>query len=106
MILDMLKKARSANKHPGVPEGTNFWSLAKRALPYFLRPDGRAAYPLTVYLSINSVCNLKCKMCDVGTQNEEANFYKNLRLDGNRDQLSLEEFKGLVDQVKHFKPMI
>lgn len=106
MFLDMLKKARSAEKHPGVSEGVGFWGLARRALPYFLRPGGYAANPVTVYFSINSVCNLKCKMCDVGTQNEDANFYKNLRLDGSRDQLSFDEFKGLIDQVKHFKPMI
>lgn len=102
----MLKKARSAEMHPGVSNGVGFWGLAFRALPYFFRPGGYAAYPLTIYLSINSVCNLKCKMCDVGTQNQDANFYKNLRLDGNRDQLSFDEFKNLIDQVKHFKPMI
>lgn len=104
--IDMLTKAASALKHPGVSDRVSFWNLLKRALPYFLSPSGRSGYPLTVYFSINSVCNLKCKMCDVGTQNQDANFYKNLRLDGSRDQLTFEEFKGLIDQVKHFKPMI
>lgn len=102
----MMKKAASALKHPGVSDQISLWNLLKKAAPYFLSLSGRSSYPLTVYFSINSICNLKCKMCDVGTQNQDANFYKNLRLDGSRDQLSFEEFKGLIDQVKHFKPMI
>ncbi len=106
IFFDMLKKAHSAMKHPGVGGQVGFMGLLRRAAPYFLSPGGYSGYPLTIYFSINSICNLKCKMCDVGNQNAEANFYKNLRLDGNRGQIAFEEFTALVDQVKHFKPMI
>lgn len=105
-VFDMLRKAVYSLQHPGVGSNVNLWSLIRRSLPYFLSPTGRSVYPLTIYFSINSVCNLHCKMCDVGIQIKETNFNKNLRPEGNRDQLSFDEFKAVIDQVKFFKPMI
>lgn len=106
MIRDMLRKAASAVYHPGVSSRVGWASMFRRALPYFFSFRGYGAYPVTVYLSINSICNLKCKMCDVGMQAEDANFYKNLRLDGSRDQIKFEEFSAIVDQISHFRPML
>ncbi|MGY8952829.1 MAG: radical SAM/SPASM domain-containing protein [Flavobacteriales bacterium] len=34
--------------------------------------------PKWIVLGVNNVCNLHCKMCDVGTQNLESNFAQNL----------------------------
>lgn len=106
MILDMLRKGLYSLEHPGIGSKVTFFSLLKRILFYFFSPAGHSGNPLTIYFSINSICNLHCKMCDVGTQNADANFFKNLRLNGSPDQLKFEEFCSVVDQVKHFKPMI
>lgn len=34
--------------------------------------------PQDIVLGVNNVCNLHCKMCDVGTQNLDSNFAQNL----------------------------
>ncbi len=34
--------------------------------------------PKWIVLGVNNICNLHCKMCDVGTQNLESNFAQNL----------------------------
>ena len=62
-----------------------------------------APYPHTIYIVINSVCNLHCKTCDVGRKNKETQFYKNMM--PGRD-LDLTTLKKLVDEVKPFKPTI
>lgn len=81
-------------------------SLARNALPYLTSPSGYAAAPLTIYWSVNSVCNLRCKMCDVGQQVAESNFYKNLRLDGSRGEIGLDVFQRVVDEVAPHRPMM
>jgi len=34
--------------------------------------------PEWLVMGVNNVCNLHCKMCDVGTKNDQSNFYENL----------------------------
>ena len=46
-------------------------------LPYYYKKTGFAHSPTTIFIAINSVCNLKCEMCDFGQQNENSLFYKN-----------------------------
>ena len=104
-MIDELKKAFKANRHPGFDGGISFARLAKQAMPYFLSPKGNAAPPLTVYWAINSVCNLSCKMCDVGMANEDTNFYKNLRLDGKKTDIPVDVFKRVIDEVAPFGSM-
>lgn len=54
--------------------------------------------PEYIVLGVNNVCNLHCKMCDVGTQNTETNFAQNLI--GSRPlNMPLELFKKIVDQT-------
>lgn len=68
---------------------------------------GKAGNPSTIFLSVNSVCNSRCKMCDVGQQVKSSQFYKNLSIDGKTfPELSLERLKKLIDEVAHFKPLI
>jgi len=71
-------------------------------LPYYLG-QGYSFYPTTIFISINSQCNLKCKMCDVGQRQMGTQFYKNLKTD---TELSLERLKSLIDEVKNFHPLI
>lgn len=74
-------------------------------LPYYMSKEGYSAYPTTLFLSVNSLCNLHCKMCDIGTQTEESTFFKNLNR-GNRSELDLGRMKQLVDEVAAFRPVL
>ena len=105
-MLGEIKKALTVKRHAGVSSNMTLPVLARSAAPYFLSRAGSARPPLTVYWSINSVCNLSCKMCDVGMQVAESNFFKNLRLDASRDEIEIEVFQKVIDEVAEFKPMI
>ncbi|NJD36163.1 MAG: radical SAM protein [Betaproteobacteria bacterium] len=104
--LDVLRKSLHAHKHPGIAEETSFFSLVKQGLPYLTSLSATARPPLTIYWNVNSVCNLHCKMCDVGTFNEESNFYKNLRIDRKLHEISIEKFSSVVDEVARFRPLM
>lgn len=104
--LDVVKKALKAAKHPGIGSGTTLLSLARQGLPYLTSLEGRANPPITIYWNVNSVCNLHCKMCDVGTFNEESNFFKNLRIDRKLHEISLQKFCDVVDEVAGYGPVM
>lgn len=102
----ILRKARDVWKHPGFGgEGATLPALAWQGLPYLIDPV-HARPPLTIYWNINSICNLRCKMCDVGTFNEESNFFRILRIDRKLHEISLDRFKAVVDEVAGFRPMM
>jgi Fe-coproporphyrin III synthase len=67
-----------------------------------------APCPSTIYLAVNTRCGFKCKMCDVGMNQYDTQFYKIMSLakEQPREHLSLDRLKALVDEVKDFKPMI
>lgn len=104
--LDVVKKALKAAKHPGIGSGTTLLSLIRQGLPYLTSLKGRAHPPITIYWNVNSVCNLHCKMCDVGTFNEDSNFFKNLRIDRKLHEISLEKFCAVVDEVAKYGPVM
>ncbi|MCC7487981.1 MAG: radical SAM protein [Burkholderiales bacterium] len=104
--LDVLRKALHAARHPGVGNGALLPVLAWKGLPWLISPGGWAHPPITIYWNVNSVCNLHCKMCDVGTFNEDSNFYRNLRIDRKLHEIALERFKGVIDEVRESRPMI
>jgi MoaA/NifB/PqqE/SkfB family radical SAM enzyme len=62
-----------------------------------------ALLPDTVVVIINNKCNLKCKMCDLGSQQENAFEYRNIMSTGD---MPIELFKKFVDSVAYFKPEI
>jgi MoaA/NifB/PqqE/SkfB family radical SAM enzyme len=70
----------------------------KKALPdnYFFSPEW-------IVLGINNTCNLHCKMCDVGTQNFETNFAKNL-VGTTPLNMPLELFQKIADQTQQYFP--
>lgn len=104
--IDVIKKAIHSAKHPGIGSSTTLLSLVKQGLPYLTSLEGRAHPPITIYWNVNSVCNLHCKMCDVGTFNEESNFFKNLRIDRKLHEISLEKFCSVVDEVAGYHPVM
>lgn len=103
---DVVKKALDAAKHPGIGSSTSLFTLVKQGLPYLTSFEGRARPPLTIYWNVNSVCNLHCRMCDVGTFNEDSNFFKNLRIDRKLHEISLEKFCSVVDEVDSYRPVM
>jgi MoaA/NifB/PqqE/SkfB family radical SAM enzyme len=105
-MIDEFKKALIARKHPGMSSRLTLPRLLKQAAPFLTSPSGVARPPLTIYWSVNSVCNLRCKMCDVGNENTDSNFFKNLGINGKSNSIQIERFKGVIDEVAPFKPMI
>lgn len=105
-MIDEFRKALAARDHAGISSRTNLPAMMLQAAPIVLSPAGRARPPLTLYWSVNSVCNLRCKMCDVGTANTESNFFANLRIDGKLREIAIDRFKSVIDEVAPSKPMV
>ena len=103
-MLFKIQKAFESLNHPGID--TSLLKLGYNAIPYYFNNNYKAHNPLTLYWSINSVCNLRCKMCDVGTFNEESTFFKTLRIDRKLHEIDINVFKSVIDEVKHYKPFI
>src|SRR5689334_11747392 len=103
-MLYEVKKAVQAFKRPGID--TTPWKMIRNAAPYYLPGELNVSAPLTIYWSINSVCNLRCKMCDVGMMNTEGMFFKNLRIDKKLHEIDLEVFKRVIDEVAPDNPFI
>jgi len=62
-----------------------------------------AKLPRAISITINNTCNLKCLMCDIGQKRDDLAFSKTL----NRpDDMTLDQFRNLIDSVKSFKPVI
>jgi radical SAM protein with 4Fe4S-binding SPASM domain len=102
----ILRKARDVWKHPGFSgASSSLPRLAWQGLPYIVDPAS-ARPPLTIYWNVNSVCNLHCKMCDVGTFAEESNFFQILRIDRKLHEISLDRFREVIGEVAAFRPMI
>jgi len=105
-LLTELKKAFSVSKHAGVSRELSLSRLLWQALPFVFSPTGYAHPPLTIYWSVNNVCNLRCKMCDVGNPNPESSFFRNLRIDGKVKEIPINRFKSVIDEVAKHRPMI
>lgn len=103
MALFEIKKAIDSIRHPGIR--TTPLKLIRNASRYYLARSMHAAPPLTIYWSINSICNLKCKMCDVGT-GEEGLFFKTLRIDRKLHEIEISRFKSVIDDVWRDRPFI
>lgn len=59
--------------------------------------------PSWVVLGVNNICNLHCKMCDVGTQNVNSNFATNL-VGSHPINMPLELIQTIFDQVYKYYP--
>jgi MoaA/NifB/PqqE/SkfB family radical SAM enzyme len=101
----LIKRLKTSRHHSGSGEGTSLWRLIRQGLPYYLDRRGRAAPPLTLFFVINGKCNLRCRLCDFGQQNQDSTFYKNLRGRTGQD-FPFERFKSLMDEVEPFRPYI
>lgn len=70
----------------------------QKVLPknYFFSPEW-------IVLGVNNVCNLHCKMCDVGTKTLETNFAQNL-VGTQPLNMPLELLKNIIDQMALYYP--
>lgn len=59
--------------------------------------------PEWIVLGVNNICNLHCKMCDVGTNTMETNFAQNL-VGTHPLNMPLELLKKIIDQTANFYP--
>jgi len=95
-------------KHVSAGANATPLRLAVQGLPYLLGVNGYSFPPLSLFFIINSRCNMKCQMCDVGRNYKESMFYKNLVGSGDkgRGDFPIERFESLMDEVKSFHPFI
>lgn len=79
-----------------------FGQRSRSYLSYHLR-RGYSAYPETISLFLTFRCNLRCKMCaqwgECGTSSVQT-------ADTLKQELSLEEIKGVINDVRSFRPTI
>lgn len=59
--------------------------------------------PEWIVLGVNNVCNLHCKMCDVGTKNLDSNFAQNL-VGTHPINMPLNLIKNVIDNVAKYYP--
>ena len=59
--------------------------------------------PKWIVLGVNNVCNLHCRMCDVGTENYETTFAQNL-VGTHPLNMPLELIKMIIDQASIYFP--
>jgi len=59
--------------------------------------------PEWIVLGVNNVCNLHCKMCDVGTQTLETNFAQNL-IGTHPINMPLDLIQKIIDQIVQYYP--
>lgn len=62
-----------------------------------------APMPSIIYLIVNSRCNLRCSMCDVGTGTKDTQFWQNMVSVGDLDAGLI---RKLIDEVAFFKPLL
>lgn len=100
-----LRRLRSSKRHCGADADIPIWKFADRGLPYYFNRGGYAKNPLTIFFIINGMCNLRCRMCDVGQQKKDSMFFRNLKGSASQD-FPFDRFKSLMDEIKSFKPYI
>jgi MoaA/NifB/PqqE/SkfB family radical SAM enzyme len=59
--------------------------------------------PEWIVLGVNNLCNLHCKMCDVGTGFRDSNFYHHL-MGAQPLNMPLELIRRIIEQTAHFFP--
>ena len=59
--------------------------------------------PKWIVLGVNNICNLHCKMCDVGVKYNESNFFQNL-MGSKPINMPLELIKQVIDQLHKYYP--
>lgn len=104
MIKELYYTLKTLNSRPSGRDSSILRLICQSLPMYFLR-NGYSLPPLNLYLSVNSSCNLKCKMCDIGQDDINGSFYRNIAKEEKAD-LSFELIKKIIDEVSVFKPTV
>lgn len=86
-----------------------FDKMVQRILNRFRRINARympqhvLQAPKWLVLGVNNTCNLHCKMCDVGVNYTQSNFYNNL-MGSKPVHMPIELFKTIADQAAKYFP--
>ena len=99
------KRLWEIQAHQSAGPNATPWRLVWNALPYLFLRNGYSFPPLSLFFIINSRCNFKCQMCDVGQNDHDSMFYKNL-IGKDKGDYPVDAFKRLIDEVKSFRPYI
>jgi len=75
------------------------------AAAYYFRSGMLAFNPTAIKLYVNNVCDARCIMCDIGLQNRDSVFYRQLMQTGD-NVFSVGDCRRLMKQVKSFGPKI
>ncbi len=67
------------------------------------RGSSTAPFPQTLFLVVNSACNLHCKMCDIGMRDKDTQFYKNMNTGGD---MSMKTIEKIIDGIRPHAPLI
>lgn len=70
-----------------------------------IAPNNYIFDPEWLVLGVNNVCNLHCKMCDVGTKTLDTNFATNL-IGTHPINMPLELIKKVIDQAASYYPKV
>lgn len=76
---------------------------------YYLSDPMKASYPSVIWITVNNRCNLRCKICDIGTLSNSncSDLAKNtLSVHQENINLPLSSLSKLIDEVRIFKPFI
>ena len=57
----------------------------------------RLFFPSEIYISLNSICNARCKMCDIGIRNSKTDFFK---MHEGKGDMSEKTFLNLAESIK------
>ena len=79
-----------------------YYRHVKNDIPLFLNSDW-AFYPRVVHVIVNSVCNARCAMCDIGLKNRSSQFYQIL---SRGREFEIGKLEKLISEVKGFKPRV
>lgn len=69
-------------------------------LPYLCGSD-KALKPYGIEMIVNSTCNSRCLMCDIGLKNRQSQFFRVFNRNADMD---IKKFERFIDEVKNFKP--
>ncbi|NJB69225.1 MoaA/NifB/PqqE/SkfB family radical SAM enzyme [Desulfobaculum xiamenense] len=101
--------------HPNLPRlARAVWSDPQQAVRFARNRLASARYfvpgvltappPSVVYVAVNSRCNLRCRMCDVGLGETDTPFHD--KLAGPHRDMGIDEFRALVDSVCDHAPLV
>lgn len=83
-------------------------TVANLGLSWLFRaamPSSGISYrPAVVKIGVNSVCNARCRTCDVGTGDSETMYYKNMDFD--KKELDFEKVSRFISSLESFKPKV